>query len=123
MRAIQEAMSRKQEIYWDLLQRLLRYFRSVSALRWWHVARRRELHDEAELIHNLPVTLLEPAFVDHDIWFLNVQARWDLEHASQDSPNFEANESAIAELFRLVPEDMRHRLRWPGPRGDVGPGS
>ncbi len=36
---------------------------------------------EAEFRHNLYVTILEPEFVDHDIWFLNDQARWFVSHA------------------------------------------
>jgi hypothetical protein len=108
-------MSRKQEIYRDLLWRLLPYLRTVSSLRWWQTGRRKELHYEAELIHNLPVSLLEPSFVDHDIGFLNAQAKWYLENASKNSPNYEANRAAIIELFSLVPEDLRAKLRWPGP--------
>jgi len=108
-------MSRKQEIYRDLLRRLLPYLRTVSSLRWWQSQRRKDLHDEAELIHNLPVSILEPKFIDHDIWFLNHQAKWYLENASKESLNYDANRTAIIELFSLVPEDMRVKLRWSGP--------
>jgi hypothetical protein len=108
-------MSRKQEIYRELLWRLLPHLRTVSSLRWWQTARRVELHAEAELIHNLPISILEPKFVDHDIWFLNAQAKWYLENAPKNSPNYEANRAAIKELFGLVPEEMKDKLRWPGP--------
>lgn len=44
---------------------------------------------EAELIHNLTHTLLTSDFKDHDIWFLNNQAKYYFEKCNDDvSPNY-----------------------------------
>lgn len=71
-------------------------------------------YEEAELVHNLHPSLFEPEFVDHDIWFLNWQAKYYCEHAKR-SPFYLTHVGLIQELFALVPEPMRSRLKWPGP--------
>jgi hypothetical protein len=109
-------MSRKQEIYRELLQFGLPYLRGVRHLRWWQTARRQALYEEAEFLHNLYVTILEPEFVDHDIWFLNHQARWFLTHADPGhAANYYHHRGLIRELFALVPEPLRDKLEWTGP--------
>ena len=61
----------------------------------------------------------EEAFTDHDIWFLNVQAR----------SFFDAKMTLAAriilcfayyiqELFKAVPADKRDKLQWAGPQED-----
>ena len=108
--------SRKQLIYCDLLRRGLPWLRSVQGLRFWHRKHRQGLYAETEFLHNLYVSLLEPEFVAHDIWFLNHQARWYLQNANLTyCPNLDANRAAIQELFHLVPEHMRAELEWDGP--------
>jgi hypothetical protein len=88
----------------------------VQGLRPWHRKSRRALYVEAEFIHNLYVSILEPEFVRHDVWFLNHQARWYLENADPTfNPYFYANRDSIRELFQLVPETMRAELEWAGP--------
>jgi len=77
------------------------------------------LYVESEFLHNLYVSILEPDFVDHDIWFLNHQARWYLMNADAAyCPNLSANRESIRELFQLVPQDMRSQLEWDGPAAD-----
>jgi len=75
-------MSRKQEIYSDMLWWALPYIRNVQTRSWLVRARDRSCYFEAELVHNLPNSLLEPEFGDHDIWFLNHQAKWFTEKCS-----------------------------------------
>jgi hypothetical protein len=108
--------SRKQEIYRDMLRCGIPWLRSVNCLRPWHRRHRRALYEQAELIHNLYVSILEPEFIDHDVWFLNHQARLYLQNAD---PRYEyvvkPNRDAIRELFRLVPDELRHKLEWDGP--------
>jgi hypothetical protein len=74
-------VSRKQEIYREFLQFGLPYLRSVRYVGWWQTARRKALYMEAEFLHKLYVTILEPEIGDHDIWFLNHLAKWFLTHA------------------------------------------
>ncbi len=73
--------------------------------------------DEPELIHNLSESLLEPNFVEHDIWFLNHQARVYHDQSSPSrSPNYRRQLDLIGELFTMVSEPLRTRLSWGGPR-------
>ncbi len=113
-------MSRKQEIYRELLRFGLPYLRSVWSLRWWERARRRALYEEAEFLHNLGVSILDPEFGDHDLWFLNHQARRFLEHADpRHAPCCEHHRRLVRELFALVPEPLRHNLEWAGPEDEA----
>jgi hypothetical protein len=109
-------VSRKQEIYREFLQFGLPYLRGVRYFRWWQMGRRRALYMEAEFLHNLYVTILEPEFVDHDIWFLNHQARKFLTHADpKHAVYYFHHQGLIRELFPLVPERLRGKLEWVGP--------
>lgn len=55
--------------------------------------------------------------VDHDIWFLNVQARTYCEQCDEiRSPLYRENVECIKELFGLVPEELKGKLDWAGPQ-------
>jgi len=110
-------MSPKQEIYREFLRTTLPYIRNMQSLSFWRrwLRRRdRAVYEEAELIHNLWPSLFEPEFTDHDIWFLNSQAENYFREA-HFSPLYPQHVALIRELFALVPEDFRSRLRWAGP--------
>ena len=54
--------------------------------------------------------------MDHDIWFLNYQAKWFLSHADPKHVAwYYRREGLIKELFHLVPEGLRDKLIWSGP--------
>ncbi len=119
-------MSRKQEIYQSLLMWGLPHVRNVlsytKCLPWWNFAfgvRRRELqacYEVAELLHNLYVSILDEDFTDHDLWFLNVQARSFCQYASAEPLlDLQYVFGLLDELFRLVPADKRSLLQWAGP--------
>jgi hypothetical protein len=109
-------MSRKQEIYRELLRLGLPYLRGVQSLRWWQAARRRAFYEEAQFLHSLYVSILESEFVSHDIWFLNHQARMFLANADpRHAACYDHHRRLIRELFTLVPEPLRRNLEWPGP--------
>jgi hypothetical protein len=60
--------------------------------------------------------LLTPEFSEHDLWFLNNQARDYFENCSDDiSPNYIQHIEYIKELFKIVPENLRPKLVWRGP--------
>jgi len=122
-------MSRKQEIYRDILnwalpssRNCLSRFRQIRPIVILTPEKQRWLQSEyevAEFVHNLYVSILEEDFTDHDIWFLNYQAR----------SFFERNDDArcthyslfayyIQELFKVVPEVRKHELKWEGPKED-----
>jgi hypothetical protein len=72
----------------------------------------------AEFIHNLYVSILQEDFTDHDIHFLNYQARSFFEHNDETCPHYNLFTYYIQELFKEVPEDKRHKLMWEGPKED-----
>jgi hypothetical protein len=79
--------------------------------------RDRSAYYEVELIHNLPVCVFEPEFVEHDVWFLNVQARtYYWECSAGLSSLYPEQVKRIRELFSLVPEPLRSKLQWEGPQ-------
>jgi len=107
----------KQVIYQEMLRWTLPHLRNISTWPWWRRVRDRSAYYEAELIHNLPVSAFEPEFVEHDIWFLNVQARTYCGECSADlSCLYPEQVKRIRELFSLVPETMRNKLQWQGPQ-------
>ena len=113
-------MSPKQEIYREMLRLSLPWIRNVSSWSWWHRIRDRSAFDEAELVHNLSESLFESDFTDHDIWFLNHQARVYHDHCSPSrSPNYHRQLELIRELFSLVPPALQSRLNWGGPRPEI----
>ncbi len=107
-------MSRKQEIYREFLFWTLAYIRNAQSQPWWRRWRNRSAYEEAELIHNLCQSILDPDFVAHDIWFLNTQAKSYCLNA-RSSPLYPQHVERIRDLFRLVPEHLRLQLQWQGP--------
>ena len=78
--------------------------------------RDRSCYYETELVHNLPVSMYEPDFAEHDIWFLNVQARAYCRQCSAAvSALYPQQVGRIRKLFALVPEDLRPKLQWSDP--------
>jgi len=62
-------------------------------------------------VHNLCVSILEESFTEHDIHFLNHQAKWYLRECSLSaSPNYAYIKQAIDELNALVPLSLRDKL-------------
>ena len=109
------AASRKQQLYNEFLFWSLPWIRNVQTWPWWNRVRRGKLcYYEAEFIHNLPQSILEPEFVDHDAYFLNTQARMFCDHC-QLSPHYEHHLTLIRELFSLLPEKQKALLIWSGP--------
>ena len=79
--------------------------------------RDRSVYYEAELIHNLWPSLWEPEMTEHDIWFLNVQAKTYYDECDQNlSPLYSDNVERIKELFGIVPEQLKSKLKWTGPK-------
>lgn len=106
----------KNIIYVRMLALSLPYIRNIQTWDEKTKGKDRSCYFEVELIHNLTVTLLESEFFDHDIWFLNRQARSYLENCSDEiSPNYHEHLKCIKALFELVPDALRPKLLWPGP--------
>ena len=109
-------LSPKQAIYREMLHWTLPHLRNISTWGWWQRVRDRSAYYEAELVHNLPVSMYEPDFVEHDVWFLNVQARGYCQECSAALSSLYPQQVArIRELFALVPQHLRPKLQWAGP--------
>lgn len=121
-------MSRKQEIYRDILMWALPSTRNTLSL-----FRRGRLpvvlspriqsalaseYEVAQFVHNLYVSILAEEFTDHDIWFLNYQARSFYERNDDKNPHYSLFAYYIQELFKEVPENKKGKLLWAGPEGD-----
>ena len=122
-------MSRKQELYQDILTWCLPALRnSLSNLHhgyWWQMSplkRKRIAHsgyEIAQFIHALHATILQEEFSEHDFWFLNHHARAFIERNQVKSLHLYGMMAYfIQELIKAVPEEMRHKLEWSGPPED-----
>jgi hypothetical protein len=109
-------MSRKQEIYKEMLRWGLPHIRDVQAKGTLARLGDRSCLLEAQLLHSLPDSILLSEFTDNDLWFLNHHARDYLQQCSpQISRNYPYHLQLIRELFTLVPEAQRGALKWAGP--------
>ena len=99
-----------------MLDLALPYIRNVQAQSLWVKARDISCYLEAELVHNLSKSIFEKEIVEHDIWFLNNQARFYFENCSCSiSPNYNQQTEYIKDLFNIVPDDLKSQLLWGGP--------
>lgn len=94
----------KNEIYISMLKASLPYIRNVQTAGWLRKARDRSCYLESELLHNVVGSLSSEEFTSKDIYFLNKQARYYLEHATpKDCANYYQHKKNIELLFKLVP--------------------
>ncbi|EKM0148448.1 zinc ABC transporter substrate-binding protein [Cronobacter dublinensis] len=106
----------KNDIYVKMLSLSLPYIRSIQSLDKEEKGRDMSCYYEAELVHNLMHSLLIAEFTEHDLWFLNNQAKYYFEECSEEiSPNYNQQISYIRELFAMVPDSLRSKLFWTGP--------
>ena len=121
-------MSRKQEIYRDILgwalpgaRNALSHFRTFRPVRlMWPRQQRalRQHYEMARFVHDIYFLILEEEFTLHDVSFLNFQARQFFERGDERDCFNRLLAPYIQELFALVPEALRPQLSWPGPQGD-----
>lgn len=122
-------MSRKQEIYREILswvlpsaRNTLSRFREVRPFVLLRPKSQRYLSSQyivAEFVHNLYVSILAEEFTDHDIHFLNYQARIYYERGDEDfDPHYYHFVRRIQELFAEVPVNQQEQLLWDGPAED-----
>ncbi|HIH4319259.1 TPA: zinc ABC transporter substrate-binding protein [Morganella morganii] len=99
-----------------MLSLALPYIRNVQSLSAEEKGSDTSCYFEAELVHNLMHTLLTADFSEHDLWFLNNQAKFYFEKCSEDiSPNYSQQIECIKYLFGIVPTDLRVKLLWNDP--------
>ncbi|WP_261421236.1 zinc ABC transporter substrate-binding protein [Serratia quinivorans] len=106
----------KLEIYIKMFGLVLPYVRSIQSQNSWVKLRDVSCYLETELIHNLPESLMCNSMTEHDVWFLNNQAKYYFEKSNDDiSPNYNQHVYYIGELFKIVPDELKPKLTWAGP--------
>ncbi|MDH5656090.1 MAG: zinc ABC transporter substrate-binding protein [Spirochaetia bacterium] len=107
-------MKTKSEIYTELLKAALPVIRNVLTRRIVFGKLRIEAYELSQLVHSLPVTILDEQFDDHDIWFLNEHAR-DYCQSAQNTGTFTSVRDLLMDLFAIVPDEQKSKLEWEGP--------
>ncbi|MDF7666469.1 hypothetical protein PT273_01155 [Orbaceae bacterium ESL0727] len=106
----------KREIYLRMITSVLQYIRYIQSLDKKIKGKDISCYYEANLVHNLCYSVLNPDFEAHDIHFLNYQARNYIEDCNENiSLNYNQHVKYIKELFKLVPLELRSQLLWSGP--------
>jgi hypothetical protein len=102
-------VSKKQEIYFFILNRLLAHARNIHRKPLW----KRffcDLYPEMELVHAIPDQLKYPEIDRLDIYWIDVQARIYVKaflNNKQKHPHGEQILHAIRELIEIVPEEIK----------------
>lgn len=105
-------LSRKQELLRDLLCQSLSFIRNRQTLPWWRKAFDKAVYFESELVHNISPSIFNSDFTDHDIWFINHQAKWYIENCTPEiSPNYDFVKKTVEELIGLVPPSLAHKIQ------------
>ncbi|HGN0027576.1 TPA: zinc ABC transporter substrate-binding protein [Proteus mirabilis] len=106
----------KNEIYIYMMYWILPQLRNIQSRGMIAKAKDKSCYYELQLIHNLPKKILSQDFDESDISFLNYQAKTYIEKcSSKTSILYDGNVRYIKMLFDLVPNELRHQLRWNGP--------
>ena len=110
--------SHKQVIYCRLLYDGLLYLRAVCAGGGWGtdeevLAMREEFHlahEQANFLHRVHASILEPDYVDNDVSFINLAFPV---HVRRLGDRLSSQTAALMlEFYEGVPEGMRSRLTW-----------
>ncbi|CDL81250.1 hypothetical protein [Xenorhabdus szentirmaii] len=107
----------KIAIYSDMLNRALSYIRDIQSSSALRKAFDKTCYQEAELLHDIVKSLIQPEMTEHDVFFLNDHAKYYLENANPKLHyNYNSHKENIILLFKLVPDHLRDQLEWPGPQ-------
>ncbi len=106
----------KLEVYIKMFELVLPYVRSIQSQSSRVKSRDVSCYLETELIHSLPKSFMDTSITEHDIWFLNYQAKYYFEKCNDDiSPNYNQHVDYIRMLFKMVSEKLKSKLMWAGP--------
>jgi hypothetical protein len=109
-------MSKKQQLYCEILECILPFIRNIQTHSSWDRWRYGAFYPEMELVHNMHRIVIFPEFTEHDIYWLNSQARIFVNRGNNPVHGFyEPIVAIIAELFSMVPEPLKQKLTWRGP--------
>ncbi|OKP00296.1 hypothetical protein [Xenorhabdus eapokensis] len=108
---------RKIIIYSNMLNKSLSYIRNVQTHSCFRKAFDKSCYMEAELLHNIVISLTDEEMTLHDIFFLNNHARFYLENTNdKECANYYSHQDDIKKLFSIVPEYLKNQLEWQGPQ-------
>ncbi len=100
-----------------MLWKALSYIRNIQTQTFIGKAFNKSCYHEAELLHNVVVSLTQEKMTEHDVFFLNNHARFYLENADKrECLNYFSHEDDIKKLFSIVPENLKEKLEWNGPQ-------
>lgn len=107
----------KTIVYLNMLKLALPYIRNIQTHRLFRKATDRYCYYEAELVHHLTKSLLNNEIEEHDIHFLNNQAKYDTDNCNaRISLNYDSQVNYIKCLFIMVPADLHGKLNWSDPQ-------
>lgn len=106
----------KSHIYKEMLEFALTYIRNVQSQNAFIKAKDKSCLYESELVHNIMISILDKNFTEHDLWFLNHQAKFYYDNCNAEiSINYPKQVFYIKELFKIVPIELQDKLIWKGP--------
>jgi hypothetical protein len=121
-------MSRKQEIYREVLFWALPTLRNCLSrytTRFPKIFLRRSERGQlkasfeiAEFIHNIYASILVEDFTDHDMYFINQQARNFIQNCDPNAGHYALFAFYIQQLINEVPPNRKKQLTWMGPQQD-----
>lgn len=96
-----------------MLWRTLSYIRNKQARSFLSKGTDKTCYMESELLHDVVKYLDDEKMTEGDVRFLNYTARNYLEKANPDEfPNYNSHKKNILLLFKIVPDELKHRLEW-----------
>ena len=91
--------------------------RNIQTHPAWRRFRYGSFYAEMELVHNMHRLLVLPEFTEYDVYWLNTQSRIFVKQGNKPVHGlYEEITARIGELFTLVPEPLKHKLTWSGPK-------
>jgi hypothetical protein len=111
--------SPKQEILCRLLRHGFVRFRTqqswaASGSCWWLFRHHRKMfrygYALADLLHNLDRSILEPEFVERDLWFINSAIPYFLRQVGGEVEPYLAG--LLLAFYEAVPPELKERLTW-----------
>lgn len=104
-------MHKKNQIYLEMVEKALWLSRNRQTRSFLGKAFDKTCIEELELVHGLPVLIMEDKFGEGDVWFLNTQAKNYLNSNNlKSSSNYNFYKDSIAKITNLLPRDLINKI-------------
>lgn len=107
------SLSKKQEIYLQIMDQILPYMRNVQRHSSYRRLRAGSFFAELELVHNLSRCLACAEFTETDGFWLGSQGRQYIQTGRRELPFYDRVRELIRELDALLPTEIRERVNPP----------